>query len=153
MLPNETNETPTTPPLQPLAPEAPKKKKTTLLVAIGLLIVAAVAALYFVNPSGIFPSLGDDNDDVATVTITDTGFVPQTIKIKKGQTVQWVNNGITPHQVASDPYPDHSALPHLFAESPLGTDESFSYTFEDTGTYTYHDQLKPAELTGTVIVE
>jgi plastocyanin len=85
--------------------------------------------------------------------VSDTGFTPETVKIKKGQTVQWMNEDATPHQIASDPYPSHTLLPHLVAPEPLGQNESFNFTFEDSGTFTYHDDLNPADFKGTVIVE
>ena len=153
MPPNDSNQIPAAFSDQPVAAPV-KKKKTGLFVVIGaVLVIVTAAILYFVNPGGVFPSLTDESDEGVVVMITDTGFSPETVKIKKGQTVEWLNKDGTPHQVASDPYPDHSTLPHLFAEQPLAQNDSFTYTFEDAGTFTYHDNLKPVDFKGTVIVE
>lgn len=89
----------------------------------------------------------------ATVTITKTGFVPATIKIKKGQQVTWTNTDTKDHQVSADPHPSHSSLPNLSETSKILPQESMSFTFEKTGTYGYHDELNPLTLKGTVIVE
>ena len=127
-----------------------KQKKTFVIILIAaVLLLVAMAVIYLVNSSGLFASA----DQRAIVKITGKGFDPQTLRIKKGQQVEWVNQDADAHQVASDPFPDHSLLPDLFADSPMSKGESFTYTFEDAGTYTYHDQLKPADFKGTVIVE
>src|SRR5271156_5739536 len=41
----------------------------------------------------------------AVVSIGSSGFVPQVVTIQAGQAVTWTNNDISPHQIASDPYP------------------------------------------------
>lgn len=134
---------------QPTAAPTKQKKAFVVVLIAAVLLLVIMAVVYLVNSSGLFAGA----DQRATVRITGKGFEPQTIKIKKGQKVEWVNEDTSSHQVASDPFPDHSLLPDLFADSPMGKGESFTYTFEDAGTYTYHDQLKPADLKGTVIVE
>ena len=148
MSSNEANQT-TAPVPTPDVP-VKKKKNSMLLILAGVAALAVVAVvLYIVNPNDMFSS----KREPATVTVTANGFEPATIKIKKGQAVEWVNEDSFTHQVASDPYPDHSKLPHLFADEPLTQGGVFSYTFEDKGTYTYTDQLNPATFHGTVIVE
>jgi len=153
MLPNEP-QTPATASNEPAAAATQKAKKNpAVLLLVGVVLLAVIAfALYMFNPGGIFSS-GSDADDGPTVTITATGFEPETVKVKKGQSVEWVNQDSAPHQVASDPYPDHTSLPHLFVQEPLAEGETFTYTFDTAGTFTYHDQLKPADYKGTVIVE
>lgn len=88
-----------------------------------------------------------------TVQINSRSFEPQTIKIKKGQAVTWVNKDSRPHHIMADPYPTGDSLKSLNSVEPLAQDESYTATFEQAGTYTYHDQLNPARLKGTVIVE
>lgn len=160
MSPNQFSSTPVANP-EPKSQQAPaaftppsKQKKTLVAVVVAAVLLVVIAAvLYLANSGGIFSSLFGGTDQSATVTISAKGFSPQTIKVKKGQKVEWVNEDTSSHQVASDPFPDHNLLPSLFADSPLGKGESFSYTFDDAGTFTYHDQLSPADFKGTVIVE
>jgi plastocyanin len=79
------------------------------------------------------------------VSIAQTGFQPQTINIGAGQTVKWTNNDSTgaSHQVVAD---DGS-----FTSPTLKQGATYSHTFEDAGTFKYHDGLRPA-FTGTVTV-
>jgi plastocyanin len=79
------------------------------------------------------------------VSIAQTGFQPQTINITAGQTVKWTNNDSTgaSHQVVAD---DGS-----FTSPTLKQGATYSRTFEDAGTFKYHDGLRPA-FTGTVTV-
>ena len=53
----------------------------------------------------------------ATVTITNAGFIPATIKIKQGQQVVWINTDTKDHQISADPHPSHSSLPARHAAS------------------------------------
>lgn len=87
------------------------------------------------------------------VTITNAGFVPQTVRIKKGTQVTWTNTEKNPHWVASDPHPTHTGLPGFDSLSALTANDSYTYTFDKTGTFTYHDYLNPLKFKGTVIVE
>jgi plastocyanin len=88
----------------------------------------------------------------AQVEITKNSFSPATLKIAKGDIVVWTNKDTSPHQVASDPYPSNDTVPGLLSDS-LATGDSFSFAFDNTGTFTYHDNLNPLKLKGTIVVE
>ena len=132
-------------------------KKTTprrriarwLTFAVVIFVIGGAASFWLVknnNEAAIAES-------VATVEITGSGFVPQTIRVKKGESIQWVNADTKPHQVVSDPYPSGDTLPDLNSSEPLTEGESYTRTFDQTGTFTYHDQLNPLEYKATIIVE
>lgn len=89
----------------------------------------------------------------ATVEITAEGFIPETVKIKKGETITWINKDTQPHQTASDPHPTNDGLEELNSEEPLAEGESYTATFEEAGTFTYHDELNPTGIKATVVVE
>lgn len=133
-------------------PPTPRKRGPgKWLVAALILVVIGVASVLLIQNRAKQGAEAETN--VATVQITDSAFVPETIKIKQGQSVTWVNNGSNLHQVAADPYPSHSKLPSLFSEESLDQNESYTFTFDKAGTYTYHDPLNPTSLKATVIVE
>ncbi|HKR81610.1 MAG TPA: cupredoxin domain-containing protein [Candidatus Saccharimonadales bacterium] len=116
------------------------------LTVAAVLVVAVAAVLVVQNKNNASAT------PIASVQITDSSFSPSTIRIKKNQSVTWTNNDTAAHQIASDPYPSHSILPSLNSVS-LNQNDSYTYTFENTGTFTYHDPQNPSELRGTVIVE
>lgn len=93
------------------------------------------------------------NGNVAKVAITSSGFIPAVIQVAPGTLVTWTNNDTSSHQVASDPYPQDNNLAGFKSPTALSQNDSYSFTFERTGTFTYHDDLNPFKLTGTVIVK
>ena len=78
-----------------------------------------------------------------TVTITATGFSPESVTIRPGETVTWKNADTSAHQVVSDTA--------IFKSNRLQPGESFSYTFDVESSYSYHDAMKTSE-TGVVNV-
>ena len=133
--------------------EKPKRKKRpqfmTVLLVIVLVLVAVFALMW----------LNDDSDEYpeklvgGTVSVLDESFQPETISIKKGESVTWVNNSDNNHMIASDPHPQHETLPGLYSPEQLKPGDAYTYTFSESGTYTYHDELNPLRVKGTVIVE
>lgn len=86
------------------------------------------------------------------VKISSDGFAPQTITIKAGESVTWVNEDSVSHQVNSAVHPTHQVYPPLNKVDLLKAGESKSLTFPDAGSFRYHDHLNPSS-TGTVVVE
>lgn len=73
------------------------------------------------------------------------GFSPTTLTIKAGTKVTWTNASDAPHTVTSD---TGSTLASGTV-SPSGG--SFSFTFTQPGTYTYHCMIHPY-MKGTIVV-
>ncbi len=86
----------------------------------------------------------------AQVMVTSQGFTPATLMVKTGTQVNWVSQDKKPHQIASDPHPLHNLLTALFQKQPA---LSFSYTFTQVGTFSYHDEKNPLKFLGTIIVK
>jgi plastocyanin len=82
----------------------------------------------------------------AAVTIDDFAFGPGTITVKRGTTVTWTNKDDDVHTVVS------ADDPKLWKSPALDTDDSFSFTFNDPGTYEYICSIHP-RMQGTVVVE
>lgn len=90
--------------------------------------------------------------DKNVVTITSTGFSPQQMTVKVGESVTWVNAGSEDHQVNSAPHPTHTAYQPLNTVGLLKPGDKKSLTFPTAGTYKYHDHLNPS-LFGSVTVQ
>jgi len=79
-----------------------------------------------------------------SIDITNFAFSPETQTVSVGDTVTWVNNDAMGHSVIADNGGFSSAL--------LGGGESFSFTFDDVGTYGYFCGPHPS-MRGTIVVE
>ena len=95
-----------------------------------------------------------------TIEITSSGFNPKTLTITAGIEVTFVNKDSKPHWPASAVHPTHEVYPEsggcvsskFDACRGLSQEESFSFVFNQKGTWRYHDHLNPS-LRGTIIVE
>jgi plastocyanin len=87
----------------------------------------------------------DDNNDqpITEVGMSNTAFIPEQVSISAGTTVRWVNNSSIPHTVTSND--------GLFDEF-LEVNETFSFTFNTSGTFLYVCTLHPG-MDGVVTVE
>ena len=99
-----------------------------------------------------------DAPDSAEVSIEDDEFVNATVTIAAGGTVTWTHNGDNPHTVTADDgsfdsSPDcGSDIPLLPPAGCMENGETFSWTFMEPGTYTYHCKVHDG-MTGTVVVQ
>ena len=80
----------------------------------------------------------------AAVKIDNFVFGPQTITVPVGTTVTWTNSDDIPHTAVS--------TDGVFKSKVMDTDEKFSYTFTNAGTYSYYCSIHP-KMTGKVVVQ
>jgi plastocyanin len=128
-----------------------KNKYRIVIVLLGfaVLIGAVLLVQHLTAPDK--PDTQQTTPSTAVVRITDNGFEPTTISVKSGTKVTWINTTQALHQIASNPYPQNDDLPSLKSEI-LNHDQSYSYVAKTTGTFNYHDQLRPT-VNGTLVVE
>jgi plastocyanin len=86
-----------------------------------------------------FPGLADKNISSSdtkntTILIQDFAFNPNNLTIEKGITVTWLNADRDTHKIKSD----------KFESKDLNRGDSFSYTFKESGTYSYADASNPS---------
>ncbi|MHB1391006.1 MAG: cupredoxin domain-containing protein [Thermoleophilia bacterium] len=112
-----------------------RKQKLFAFVCIGVLLLLALLLL-----SGC---------GGATVTMTELKFDPDTITIKKGETVTWVNEDRRTRQIMSGV---PQAMTDDFMSTPMEKGQSWSHTFDKAGEFPYHD-MKITGLLGTVVVK
>ncbi len=108
----------------------------------------------------------ESNTNEHTVEITSDGFNPSVLVVSSGTTVTFVNAYSVHSWPASDAHPTHRAYPgsdinkcnsvarnSIFdACTRLEQGESYSFTFNERGSWKYHDHLNPRN-TGTIMVE
>lgn len=98
--------------------------------------------LIFVALVGLLLSLGaGQKADSATVTMKNLAFLPDTIKVKVGDTVTWVN--------ADDR--DHTVNGPGMKSGNIKPGKTWSTTFSKAGSFPYGCQYHP-RMRGTVVV-
>ena len=111
-------------------------------------IVALLCGVAFLNLS-VFALAGEmknaDSTKQNTIVIKDFAFNPQTITVKSGEKVTWINRDEEPHTVVS-------VEKQFKKSSALDTDQEFTITSGAPGTYTYFCSVHP-KMTGTIVVE
>lgn len=90
------------------------------------------------------PTQSSDQTKNASVTINIQNFAfnPASVTISKGTTITWTNNDSAPHQIKSA----------TFNSSQLSKGQTFSFTFNDAGTFDYSCAIHPSML-GKIIVQ
>jgi len=102
----------------------------------GLLLLSAIFMVIFAQASAT----------EYFVSIVDFAFSPQDISIVEGDIVTWTNNGIHIHTSTSD---DGGAT---WNSGDLSNGQSFSFTFNSAGDYSYHCSYHPLSMLGSVTV-
>lgn len=82
------------------------------------------------------------------VEIEDFAFSPATMTIKKGTKVTWTNKDTSRHDVMPDDEGADAARSQLLAKG-----ESYSYTFNTVGTFSYHCTPHPYMKASITVVE
>lgn len=85
------------------------------------------------------------------IAVTKNGFDPDTVIIKAGTKVVWINQSGESATVNSAVHPTHLLYPPLNL-GQFNDGSTVNLVFDKPGKYTYHNHLNPTQ-TGTVIVE
>ena len=86
---------------------------------------------------------GGGQAGAGAVEIADFAFAPDSSDVKVGDSVKWTNQDGTAHTVTADD--------GAFDSGNLAGGKSFSFTFEEAGTFAYHCNIHQS-MTGTVVV-
>jgi plastocyanin len=134
-------------------------KKAAPVLIVAVLLFGGFSAYQFFAKSNLGPSdtLGTAGvsaeipEGAHIITLTDKGFEPSAVTIKKGETVAFVTNTKNLFWPASNLHPSHLIYPEFDPQEPVQPDEAWSFTFEKTGEWKFHDHLAPY-FTGTITV-
>lgn len=103
-----------------------------------------VAALSGILVGSAMLSAGEARAQSASVVIQNFSFMPPSLTVPVGATVTWTNQDTAPHTSTSDT--------GVWESGALSTGQSFSFTFNQPGTFPYHCMIHPGML-GTVVVQ
>ena len=113
----------------------------TLLLALLSISYSCTKSYTNNTPTG---SKGGSAPGANEVWIQGVAFDPSTITVTTGTTITWTNKDAIGHSVTSDN--------GVFDSGILNPTETFSYTFNDTGTFAYHCKVH-SSMTASVIVK
>jgi plastocyanin len=126
-----------------------RKTIVSLTIVAGALVLAG-CSLYgnapaSNNAANQMPATGAPSPAAVSgnaINIQNFAFNPGTLMVTKGTTVTWTNNDSAPHQIKSA----------TFNSSQLSKGQTFSFTFNDAGTFDYSCAIHPSML-GKIIVQ
>lgn len=125
-------------------------KRIALVLSVALLVISTL-------------TFGASSASAETYSVkmgTDKGtlkFDPPNLTIKKGDTVNWVNNKLSPHNAVFDKAKvpegvDAAKISHKKLLNVIG--DSYTTTFDTPGTYTYYcEPHRGAGMVATITVE
>ena len=115
-----------------------------------------------------FPQISNNGEprEKYTILMSNEGFSPNSLEIKKGDVVVFLNSGDDRHWPASNVHPTHTQYPGSGIEKCGTVDESkifdacrsikagenYTFTFNEVGTWSYHDHVH-STLKGTIVVK
>jgi plastocyanin len=120
-------------------PSIAKNKTVRILFAISFLFVSNL------TPGQGQKEASADGAKKNQIVIKDFHFTPETLTVKAGEKVTWINRDEEPHTVVS-------VEKQFKKSSALDTDQEFTITADTPGTYTYYCSVHP-KMTGTIVVE
>jgi plastocyanin len=109
------------------------------------------------NPNGPSPNPdpGGGGGGGTTFTITSAGVSPRSITVSPGTRVTFVNNDAVPHEMNSDPHPNHGDCPAIDQVGFLAQGQSKQTgNLNDVRTCGFHDHNRPdvVALQGTIVI-
>ena len=125
----------------------------TLVGLVGL----AVACGGDSSPSSPSPTPTPPGPTVntTTITLTSSGASPRDITVPVGSRVTFVNNDTAPHDMSSDPHPEHTTCPDINVGFIAGGQSRATNNLNTARTCTYHDHNQPTNtsLQGTIRIQ
>jgi plastocyanin len=102
-------------------------------------------------PINLSSSASASRDTEVIIRLTSNGFSPKAVTIAQGDTVSFTNETGRYFWPASDSHPDHTVYPAFDPKEPLAPDTTWSFTFDKSGTWGFHDHISP-RYGGTITV-
>jgi len=112
------------------------------LILMAMMLLAACGPKAGPTPAGTLPPIQPGE---VKVSIAGFAFDPATLTVTTGTTVTWTNDDTAAHTVTSD---DGS-----WGSNSLAKGDSFSFTFNEAGTFSYHCGVHPSMQATITIVD
>ena len=128
-----------------------KKSMREKIIILTILLMAFVLSAGFSCQNKLTAPVGQPapavespktTENTKNIAIKNFAFSPAELTVKAGDTVIWTNEDSAPHSIKSE----------SFNSQTLSSGDSFSFKFENTGTYDYTCGIHPS-MKGKIIVE
>jgi plastocyanin len=137
------------------------KRRIVAIVIVAVIIVGVIAVVLAANkrqtvgqPTNTTPNTNSataqssqtsaPSNTTGQVTMTNMLFTPSQISVKNGESVTWSNKDTTAHTVTIDKGNGPNS-------GPIAPGSTYTYTFNQTGSFQYHCDLHSA-MHGTIVV-
>ena len=113
-------------------------------------LISRITIATLVSGFSLFALAGETKDTGSSgggqnkIEIKDFAFNPQTITVKSGEKITWINRDEEPHTIVS-------VEKQFKKSSALDTDQEFTVVAGVPGTYSYYCSVHP-KMTGTIVV-
>ncbi|MBP7114547.1 MAG: cupredoxin domain-containing protein [Candidatus Peribacteraceae bacterium] len=115
------------------------------LIVFALVVFTACSA-------PVAPTDSSDTSGSVTIRMPASGFDPETLTVKTGTKVCFVNEDPEARWPASNIHPTHEIYSEFDPATPVPSGETWCFTFDKPGIWQFHDHLYP-EFTGRITVE
>lgn len=117
-------------------------KKTFSKLFFPLLIVCLTVVIFIWKNNEASKS-ATSSSNLHTIELTPEGFKPESLTIKKGDIVKFVNSKGGPFWPASDPHPAHTYYSDFDSMKGIPSGGEWSHRFNQGGQWKFHDHLSP----------
>lgn len=124
-------------------------RKAFFAIILGLFILAAGCGKnsdYGTNTGGG----GGGNPPANQVYEQNTAFNPASMTVSTGTQVKWTNKDGFAHTVTSGTVGSPNGI---FDSGNMGSGGTFTYTFNNAGTFKYYCRIHGSMMTGTIVVQ
>jgi len=87
---------------------------------------------------------GGGTTNTTTITLTSSGASPRDITVSVGSRVTFINNDSQPHDMDSNPHPDHTDCPPLNVGFIAAGAQGVTQNLNTARTCGYHDHNQPS---------
>lgn len=127
--------------------------KNRVVVSIALVFIVGIGLWYGIKVymSRNTTEASQPALDGSTILIREDGFFPDTLTVRSGTTVKFVNEDKYWHWPASDPHPSHTFYSELDPREPIKPGGIWQVMLTKPGKWGIHDHLAPY-VVGQIIV-
>lgn len=128
------------------------RRKVSLVLCAIVILCGVGGYVVFAGANAPLVILDLRDQSQVSVVLTEEGFVPAYMRVRKGAVVTFSTTRSNQFWPASNPHPSHEIYDLFDPQRPLNPDESWTITIDRVGTWGYHDHIR-SYFTGEIYVE